>query len=85
MQSKDFDGENEVGILRSGKRYKLEETKRNVDGDWNNYLESTSDTSLWCDSEGHNNRIKTPEKLKTLEVKLVTPPISGNNTKNTSQ
>lgn len=31
MLNRDFDEENEVGTLRSGKRYKLEEKKRNSD------------------------------------------------------
>jgi len=50
MQDKDFDRENEVVTLRSGKRYKLEEKKKNADGEWNSYIEGTSNSSLWSDS-----------------------------------
>jgi len=38
MLNRDFYIENEVGILRSGKGYKLEGKERNADREWNNYL-----------------------------------------------
>ena len=47
MHNRDFNRDTEVGILRSGKRYKLEGKERNADGEWNNYLENTTITSLW--------------------------------------
>jgi len=81
MPNRDFDGENEVGTLRNRKRYKLEGKKRNVDGECKKYLEGTSNTSLWSDSEDHSDRVKrfeTPKKPKTPEARSVTPPVSGN-------
>jgi len=38
MPSRDFDGEDEIGKLRSGKRYKLGGRKRNTDGECKKYL-----------------------------------------------
>ena len=54
MHNSDFDRETEARILRSGKRYKLEGKESNTDGEWNNYLESTTVTSLWGELEEYN-------------------------------
>jgi len=86
MPNRDFNRESEVITLRSGKRYKLEGKKRNTDGECKRYLEGTSNTSLWSDLEDHSvKRSETPEKPKTLEVKSVTSPVSGNNTSTATQ
>ena len=39
MISKDFDWEDKLGKLRSGKRYKLEGRKRNADEECKRYIE----------------------------------------------
>lgn len=80
MPKNDFDEEDDVGTLRSGKRYKLEGKKRNADGECKIYLEGNYNTSLWSDLEDHSKWIKkpeTPEKPKTPVVRYVTPPLSG--------
>lgn len=90
MPSRDFDGEDEIGKLRSKKRYKLGGRKRNTDGECKMYLEDSYNTTLWSDSEDHRDRFRkpeTPEKPLTPEVRFVAPPISRNstNSNNTTQ
>lgn len=60
----------------------MEGKERNADEEWNIYLESTTITSLWGDSEDRSvKRPTTPEHPKTPEVKPVTPPLVGSGIK----
>jgi len=76
MPSSDYD---EVGTLRSGKRFRVGGKKRNFDGECKRYIEG----HFSSDSEDHSNEIKwvkTLEKPKTPEVRTVTSSESGSNT-----
>jgi len=74
MLGKDIDWDNEIGRLRSGKRYKLEGKKRIVDRECKRYIEKGYNTVSHSDSEDYNDkekRLETPKALIFPEVRHV--------------
>lgn len=66
MLNKDIDWEDDLGKLRSGKRYNLEGRKRNDDGKCKRYIEEGQNAVSQSDSEDDNDRVKRPETPKNL-------------------
>lgn len=71
MLNKDFDLKDDLGKLRSGKRYKLEGRKRNADDECKIYIDEGHSVVSKSDSGDYSDIVKRPETLE----KLVTPEV----------